>query len=117
MADGEWITVNGRHIMIGKGESRDEAISRAIAKKNEETKEKQIAKSKAEADRLNGKQKILGTDEIQNKFTSYLKSNKSGDSPQKMVRDFEKQLGQKIPDRFKERLMAQVSMEKASSRK
>ena len=61
--------------------------------------------------------RILSQISKTDQFTSYLKSNKSGDSPQKMVRDFEKQLGQKIPDRFKERLMAQVSMEKASSRK
>ena len=51
----EWITVNGKHILIGSGESREEAISRAIATKNAETKERQIAKNKADADKLNGK--------------------------------------------------------------
>ena len=56
MADsGEWITVNGRHILIGDGESREDAINRAIAKKNEDIKEKQINQNKAQADKLNGK--------------------------------------------------------------
>lgn len=51
----EWITVNGRHIPIGAGESREEAISKAIAKQNSEKKASQIAKNKAVADKLNGK--------------------------------------------------------------
>ena len=112
--EGEWITVNGRHIMIGAGESREEAINRAIANKNADKKNEQIAKNKEQADKLNGKQKVLGTDEIQDKFTSYLKENKNGDSPEKIVKDFEKKLGQKIPDRFKERLITQVKMDKGS---
>lgn len=56
MADeGTWITVNGRHVFIGGGETPSEAINRSIAQKNEETKERQIANRKAEADKLNGK--------------------------------------------------------------
>ena len=53
--EGEWITVNGRHIMIGSGESREEAINRSIANKNADKKNEQIAKNKEQADRLNGK--------------------------------------------------------------
>ena len=50
-----WITVNGQHIPLGAGESKEEAINRAIAKRNSETKSSQIAKHKAEADKRNGK--------------------------------------------------------------
>jgi len=51
----DWITVNGKHIPIFEGESKDDAYNRYVAKTNEDTKEKQIAKHKEEADRLNGK--------------------------------------------------------------
>ena len=50
-----WITVNGRHIPVYEGETKDQAVNRYIAKQNEETKEKQIAKHKEQADKLNGK--------------------------------------------------------------
>ena len=58
MADREikqWITMNGQHIPIYDGESKQDAVNRAIADKNEKTKESQIAKNKEQADRLNGK--------------------------------------------------------------
>lgn len=63
----EWITVNGRHILITNGESREEAISRAIAQKNAETKERQIKQNQKIADELNGKGDV--------------KSFKDGDTP------------------------------------
>ena len=53
-----WITMNGQHIPIYKVESKQDAVNRAIANKNEDTKEKQIARNKAESDRLNGKDVI-----------------------------------------------------------
>ena len=56
--EGEWITVNGRHILIGAGESREEAINRAIANKNADKKNEQIAKNQEQADKLNGKQSM-----------------------------------------------------------
>ncbi len=46
--DIQWITVNKRHIPIGAGESKEDAIKRAFA-----DKERQIANNKKEADRLN----------------------------------------------------------------
>ena len=49
-----WITVNGRHIPIFEGESKDQAVNRYIAKTNEEKKQKDIARNKAQADKLNG---------------------------------------------------------------
>ena len=44
------ITVNGVHIPIFKGESKKDAINRFVAKKNDDIKQKQIAKNKEEAD-------------------------------------------------------------------
>ena len=51
----QWITMNGQHIPIYDGESKEDAVNRAIANKNEDTRQKQIANNKKEADRLNGK--------------------------------------------------------------
>ena len=51
----QWITVNGKHIPIYKGESKQDAINRAIAKRNEDNKDKQIANNKKQSDELNKK--------------------------------------------------------------
>ena len=51
----DWITVNGKHIPLYEGESKEDAVNRAIAKHNEEVKEKQIAKNKEQSDELSGK--------------------------------------------------------------
>ena len=51
----QWITIDGQHIPIFEGQSKQDVVNSFIAKKNEDTKEKQIAKNKAESDRLNGK--------------------------------------------------------------
>ena len=51
----QWITVNGQHIPIFEGETKDQAVNRYIAKTNEEKKQKDIARNKAQADKLNGK--------------------------------------------------------------
>ena len=51
----KWITVNGARVPIYKGESQSDAVNRAIANKNEDIKEKQIADRKKESDELNKK--------------------------------------------------------------
>ena len=59
MADKEpigWITVNGVHVPLYEGESKEDAVNRAIAKHNEDKKESDIAKAKEQSDKLNGKQ-------------------------------------------------------------
>ena len=56
-ADGQWVTVNGRHILLKEGETLEDAFGKT-AKGNEDLKEKQIAKNKEEADRLNGKTSV-----------------------------------------------------------
>lgn len=39
-SSGDWITVNGRHIQIGKGESRSDAIKRSFGSKDSDSKGK-----------------------------------------------------------------------------
>lgn len=52
--DGEWITVNGRHILLGSGESKQEAIDRVF---KSDKKAKQIKQNESEAKRLNAESK------------------------------------------------------------
>lgn len=55
MADREvktWVTINGAHVPIYEGDSKQDVINRAIAKRNEEIKEKQIARNSAQASQL-----------------------------------------------------------------
>lgn len=51
----EWITVNGRHIPVFSGESKEDAFNRSMAKDAEDKKQREIAKNKEVADKLNGK--------------------------------------------------------------
>lgn len=51
----EWITVNGRHVPVFSGESKEDAFNRSVAKDAEDKKQREIAKNKEIADKLNGK--------------------------------------------------------------
>lgn len=57
----QWITINGVHVPIYEGESKEDAVKRSISKAkenvkaNEDQKAKDIAKNKVEKDKLNGK--------------------------------------------------------------
>jgi len=56
----DWITVNGQHIPIMEGQSKKEAVDKALANQKrvddeEDRKQKQISASKKEADEKNGK--------------------------------------------------------------
>lgn len=51
----DWFTMNGKHIPIYEGESKQDALNRSIAKHNEDKKQSDIEKSQAERDRLNQK--------------------------------------------------------------
>lgn len=53
----DWITVNGQHVPIFEGESKEDAVSRAVAKHNEDKKNADIKRNKEEADTLNKKAK------------------------------------------------------------
>lgn len=79
----QWITVNGRHIKIEEGQSKKEAISKAIARSNSDSKAKQIAKNKAEADKRNRAKADVSDKKSSAKPTNHLdtlKANKSVDS-------------------------------------
>ena len=64
----DWITVNHKHIPIYDGESKQDAVNRAIAKDNEDTKEKQIAQSKKQAEQASGKSKLEDNQSTIEKF-------------------------------------------------
>ena len=54
MADKEptaWVTVNGQHVPIFEGESKGDAINRAIAKSNSDTKSRQIANNQQQSNK------------------------------------------------------------------
>ena len=51
----DWITVNGRHIPIYEGESKQDAYNKAVVKMNEDKKKADIERNKKESDKLNGK--------------------------------------------------------------
>ena len=61
--DIQWITVNGRHIPLGAGETKEQAIKRvfdkehakSVANHNEDVKMRQIEQANAERERLNNK--------------------------------------------------------------
>jgi len=55
----QWITVNGKHVPIFEGETKSQAINRAVAKENEEIKEKQIAKNKEQVNESKPKLRSL----------------------------------------------------------
>lgn len=76
----EWITVNGRHIPLGEGESREEAIKKAFGKKSdtnakassaEDKKDAEIAKHKAQADKLNAEKDKKAPEDKQTDHTKF----------------------------------------------
>ena len=54
----DWFTMNGKHIPIYEGESKQDAVNRSIANSNEDKKSAQISKSTEQADKLNKESKI-----------------------------------------------------------
>ena len=70
----DWITVNHKHIPIYEGESKQDAVNRAIAKDNEEQKQKDIEKRNREIERLNpSTQKKVSDDDFDIKSLGELK--------------------------------------------
>lgn len=68
-----WVTINGQHIPIGAGESKDEAVKKFLAKKrdsNADNKDRQIENSKKVADELNKEKQVESPKEGLNKTTS-----------------------------------------------
>lgn len=70
----DWITVNHKHIPIYEGESKQDAVNRAVAKDNEEKKQKDIEKRNREIERLNpSTQKKVSDDDFDIKSLGELK--------------------------------------------
>jgi len=62
-----WFTMNGKHIPIYEGESKEEAVNRSIADSNEDKKAKDMARNKQVADTLNNRASVTsGKDAIAN---------------------------------------------------
>ena len=79
-----WVTVNGNHVPIFEGESKEDAVARSIGN-NEDKKNEQIAKNKKQADKLNGK-KSVSEDELKSQSTDWW-YNKLSDSERKVILD------------------------------
>lgn len=73
-----WFTMNGKHIPIFEGESQKDATNRAIAKANEDKKNKDIARNQASA---------LHTKEIYEKATSAYPKLRQQDKELKALKD------------------------------
>lgn len=86
-----WITINGKHVPIFEGESKTDAVKRATSKtdtqkqidKDQDDKEKQIARNKKEKDDRNKKERFLT-----NSSGSKIVSGKvNGKTPKQYVRE------------------------------
>lgn len=75
----QWITMNGKHIPIFEGESKEDAINRAIAKSNEDKKNSDIQNRKKETD----------------KFTAEKNGSIKEDAVKKVVQNMSKKLDKK----------------------
>ena len=83
--DIQWITVDGKHIPIGAGQTKDEAV-KAFFDRQKKKKEdnvdrqyKQIEKNKEEADRLNEDRKTVSTQEEHRRAIEELSKDKYPD--------------------------------------
>ena len=80
--DIQWVTINGQHIPIGAGESKDEAVKKFLAKKNEDNidrQEKQIESNKKVADELKKDNKGKSTQEQHSEAVKELSQDKYPD--------------------------------------
>ena len=80
--DIQWVTINGQHIPIGAGESKDEAVKKFLAEKKEDNidrQEKQIANNKKVADELNKDNKGKSTQEKHGEAVKELSKDKYPD--------------------------------------
>ena len=84
MSDGDitWVTINGQHIPIGAGESKDEAVKKFLAKKKEDPidkQEREIAQRQAEKDKLNEDRKAVSTQDKHKQAVEELSKDKYPD--------------------------------------
>ena len=76
--DIQWITVDGQHIPIKAGESKDDAVKRFIANR-EAQKDKQIENNKKQAEELNADRKTVSTQDEHKKAIEELSKDKYED--------------------------------------
>lgn len=98
----QWITVNGQHVPIFEGQSKQDAIDKALkhqknVDKDEDKKEKQISQNKKEAEKLNkadtntSTEKITTSEELKNITDEMIKNkdfSKFGDYLSKHRKEF-----------------------------
>ena len=79
--DIQWITVNGQHIPLGAGESKEDAIKRAFGKKEDpiDKQQREIAERQAEKDRLNEDRKGKSTQDEHKEAVNELSKDKYED--------------------------------------
>lgn len=80
--DIQWITVDGKHIPIGAGQSKDEAVKAFFNRHKEDNTDrqyKQIEKNKAEADKLNEDRKTVSTQDEHKQAVEELSKDKYPD--------------------------------------
>ena len=83
----QWITVNGNHIPLYDGDTKEQAVSRYIANKNESIKNKQIAENKKQTDKLSNK----GNNSIKNTIPNgFGKDSISDNKIKDIIIDFQK---------------------------
>jgi len=83
----QWITIKGKHVPIFEGESQQDAYNRVVAKDNEDLKEKQIAKRRAEVAKLNPDSKEAKDEAYAKKAWEYFKDLKP-----EVLDEFEKEM-------------------------
>lgn len=110
----DWITINGVHIPIYEGESKNDAFNRAIKEKlkaDEEKKSKEIQRNKEEADKLNNAKKEVSTTSSKSEIEKRLESKEpNGKNEKWLFKEISKAIKDKslpedrayfdIPDKF-----------------
>ena len=101
----DWFTANGKHIPIHEGESKEDAYKRynkSVANKNEDTKQKQIAKNKEQADKLNAQKNV------QNKPKNTQDKNRNSNAKQNTTKNTQDQ--KKDPNLYRPGLPRNVQL-------
>ena len=80
-----WVTINGQHIPIGAGETKDEAVKRFLSKKNKKKEDatdrqyREIEERQKEKDALNEDRKTESTQDAHSKVITELSKDKYED--------------------------------------
>ena len=90
----QWITVNGKHVPIFDGETEKQAINRAIAKDNEDIKEKQIAKNKEQVSKYVANNSLK--DQVQKIQDAYSDKSLSNEDKSKIMSEFKTYLNENV---------------------